>query len=319
MKLSQKPSIFFRCSSCGAIFPKEESSLIQNPVVKCCENASEEYFTPWPSLPVRKLMTLIYEQDLASLGGQQTAVFCLYTVFETLLEETVNRLLKNCSPKDKDQKLAFCGNMGRSMLLNFFDELFDVPLQKYLKANGYPFLMDEYKSFTALRDKVVHNNIKEHTLDEIALISSLAKESFGVFALLNNEITNKSKKRKNMNPINKALIVDDDVETTELVGNFLRKQGLEVIIANSGQEAIDGYKKNNPDIVFLDIALPDIDGIGVLAEIRKYDENASIYFITGIGGEVLREQVKELGAKGHLTKPIFMSDMISIIKGETRF
>jgi two-component system, chemotaxis family, chemotaxis protein CheY len=316
MKEKNKPELFYRCSSCGTIFQKDEGAIIQNPAKQCCNNASDEFCIPWPSSPVRKLMAILFEQDMATLEGQQFAIVCLHAILNTLMEESIFLLLRNCSRNGKYYTLEFCNSISRDIMFRLFDELNDIPLKKYLKNNAYPFFLDEYKSFMSLRDKIVHNNIKQHTLDEIELILSLRKDCLKIFLLINNGITSKSKKQKELKQIKKALIVDDEVETTEQLGHFLGKQGLEIIKAFNGKEAINKYKIHKPDIVFLDIALPDIDGIEVLSEIRKYDENATIYFLTGMGGEILREQVKELGAKGHLTKPIFVSDIISIIKGE---
>ncbi|MBN1823746.1 MAG: response regulator [Endomicrobiales bacterium] len=313
MKTHQETTHYFRCSICGIITRKGEDGFAFDRKNKCCESASEEYFVPWPSAPLRKLVALTHEQDMATLETQQTAIVGLSTVINTLMEELVFRLLRNASKNAKNHAYDFCSSVSRDVMFRLYDELSEVPLQAYLKSKGFSSFINQYRSFMSLRDKMVHTHIKEHTLDDVDLVMSLRNDCLEVFALLNNEISRKT--TRTLKQIKKAMIVDDDEDMARLIGQLLRKEGLEIVMAFSGKEAIDKYKLHKPDIVFLDIAIPDIDGIGVLMEIKKFDENATVYFVTGIGGEVFRDQVKELGAKGHLTKPIYLSDILSIIKG----
>jgi two-component system OmpR family response regulator len=65
------------------------------------------------------------------------------------------------------------------------------------------------------------------------------------------------------------LIVEDDVDVAEMVTTFFRGQGYEVFTVNWGEEAIVACRNNHPDLVVLDIRLPDIDGFEVARRLRK--------------------------------------------------
>lgn len=78
-----------------------------------------------------------------------------------------------------------------------------------------------------------------------------------------------------------ALIVDDDVETNELLEAFLRQNDHQVIKAFTAEEGLKNFTIEQPDIVFLDIMLPDKNGIEILKEIKLIDRETPVVMITG--------------------------------------
>ena len=74
----------------------------------------------------------------------------------------------------------------------------------------------------------------------------------------------------------KILIVDDDVETLRLVGLMLQRQGYEIVAADNGSKALVMANKELPDLIVLDVMMPDMDGYQVTHALRKNPETALV-------------------------------------------
>ncbi len=111
------------------------------------------------------------------------------------------------------------------------------------------------------------------------------------------------------------LIADDDLDVLESTQYMLLDEGYEVIIAHNGAEAVDMYKKHNPDIAFLDIRMPILSGYETFFNIKKYDPNAKIIFITAFSVDNKKtEKAKNEGLLELLHKPIEFKQIIKIIQ-----
>ena len=78
----------------------------------------------------------------------------------------------------------------------------------------------------------------------------------------------------------KILLVDDEVIFAEPIEFWLKTKGYDVRVATNGRDAIDMIKKNRPDIVFLDLRMPVMNGIETLQEIRTFDADLPVIIIT---------------------------------------
>lgn len=107
----------------------------------------------------------------------------------------------------------------------------------------------------------------------------------------------------------KVLIVDDEVEIVDFLARFLQRLGIIAIKANSGQEALIKHEQERPDIIFLDIQMPDKDGITILKEIKKADPEVKIIMITGKDDKDLQIKAKKYGALDYITKPLDLSEL----------
>ncbi len=103
----------------------------------------------------------------------------------------------------------------------------------------------------------------------------------------------------------KVLIVDDEPHILRSLGFVLKKAGYGVLEARSGVEALDVIQQERPDLVFLDIMMPELDGYDVCRRIKSRDDLARTYVIilTAKGQQADREQGLAAGADEYMTKP----------------
>jgi excisionase family DNA binding protein len=108
------------------------------------------------------------------------------------------------------------------------------------------------------------------------------------------------------------LVVDDDVAIRELFERILKKEEHRVITVDSGEEAIKAMGKENFDIVFLDVVMPEMDGLEVFKEIKKINSQAIVIMMSGYPVEErIREAIK-LGATDHIEKPLNADRILTI-------
>lgn len=112
----------------------------------------------------------------------------------------------------------------------------------------------------------------------------------------------------------KILLVDDADILRESLSAALEKRGSTVFQAATGNAAIQLYKKYRPDCVFLDINLPDLDGLNVFESIKEWDSGAKVYFLTGKDNFHIQKKAAELGAIGYILKPVMLNNLIEIIE-----
>ncbi|AYO31757.1 response regulator [Biomaibacter acetigenes] len=102
----------------------------------------------------------------------------------------------------------------------------------------------------------------------------------------------------------KILIVDDAAFMRFAIRTVLERNGFQVVgEAENGSVAISKYKELQPDIVTMDITMPEMDGIQALREIRKLNPNSKIIIISALGQESYVREAVKLGAKGFVVKP----------------
>ena len=102
----------------------------------------------------------------------------------------------------------------------------------------------------------------------------------------------------------KILVVDDAAFMRLSVKTMLEKNEFEVVgEAENGSKAIQMYKILKPDIVTMDITMPEMDGIEALGEIIKFDSKAKVIMLSAMGQEVKIREAVILGAKGFIIKP----------------
>lgn len=100
------------------------------------------------------------------------------------------------------------------------------------------------------------------------------------------------------------LIVDDAMFMRTMLKNILVKQGFNVVgEAGNGKEALEKYKELHPDIVTLDITMPEVDGLQAVKDIMDYDRNAKVIMCSAMGQQAMVLEAIKSGAKDFIVKP----------------
>lgn len=115
----------------------------------------------------------------------------------------------------------------------------------------------------------------------------------------------------------KVLIVEDDPAIRDAISYNLGREGYEVKVAGDGIAALEAARASAPDLVVLDLMLPELDGFDVTRTLRK-ESNVPILMLTARDDEIDRVLGLELGADDYLTKPFSMRELIARIKAMLR-
>lgn len=117
---------------------------------------------------------------------------------------------------------------------------------------------------------------------------------------------------------NKVLIVEDEENIRSFIKLFLRNNGFEVFETDSGIDALNIVNKQKPDIVVLDIMLPDLDGFKICSEIRKHNSNIGVIMLTAKGQDKDKIDGLESGADDYMIKPFNPKELLLRIKSILR-
>ncbi|MBU1852384.1 MAG: response regulator [Candidatus Omnitrophica bacterium] len=109
--------------------------------------------------------------------------------------------------------------------------------------------------------------------------------------------------------MSKVLLVEDEQRFIKYIQQYLERLGNDVTIAETGEAAINLFSEQNPEIVILDLGLPDIDGEVVLAKIREISGDVPIVVLTGNTDPGIKERVMSLGATEYFQKPYPLADL----------
>ncbi|HKI94936.1 MAG TPA: sigma-54 dependent transcriptional regulator [Gemmatimonadales bacterium] len=107
------------------------------------------------------------------------------------------------------------------------------------------------------------------------------------------------------------LLVDDDPDVLRSVGAFLERSGWTVFREDTGEAAITAFQRERPDVVVLDLWLPDLSGLDVLERLREW--NAAVVLLTGHADVPTAVQAMQLGAENFLTKPVDMPHLVATV------
>jgi two-component system response regulator MtrA len=115
-----------------------------------------------------------------------------------------------------------------------------------------------------------------------------------------------------------VMVVDDDQDLAEMLGIVLNGVGIEVDLVSRGDEVIDVFRNNPPDLVLLDIMLPGLDGIEVCKQIRKHSMRVPIVMLTAKSDTHDIVKGLEAGADDYMVKPFKPSELVARIRTRLR-
>ncbi|MEG2544777.1 MAG: response regulator transcription factor, partial [Longicatena sp.] len=116
-----------------------------------------------------------------------------------------------------------------------------------------------------------------------------------------------------MNDNTKVLLIEDDKNIIKFLSLSLETNGCKVISAQSGIEGISLFMTDNPDLILLDLGLPDIDGSEVLSQIRTQSD-VPILIVSARGQEKEKVEALDLGADDYITKPFHINELLARIR-----
>jgi two-component system chemotaxis response regulator CheY len=112
----------------------------------------------------------------------------------------------------------------------------------------------------------------------------------------------------------KVMLVDDSAFMRNMLKKLVTENGAEVVAeAGDGGEALNKYQQAHPDLVFMDIMMPNVNGIEGLKKIMSTDKNAKIVMCTSVGQEKVVAEAVESGASDFIVKPFTPDDIKTII------
>lgn len=112
----------------------------------------------------------------------------------------------------------------------------------------------------------------------------------------------------------KILLVDDAMFMRNMLKQVVKKDGIEILEAANGVEAVEKYIEHKPELVFMDITMPDMDGITAVKEIKKINAAAKIVMCSAMGQQAMVIDAMQAGALDFIVKPFNNDKIESIIK-----
>jgi len=111
----------------------------------------------------------------------------------------------------------------------------------------------------------------------------------------------------------KILVIEDEKEMCELLYNFLVPHNYKVFMTFNGQMGLEYFQEIRPDVVLLDLSMPDMEGIDVLRILRKVSD-VPVLIITAHPENVVDIHLEELGIEGYISKPFSLKDVLNTLK-----
>jgi DNA-binding response OmpR family regulator len=112
----------------------------------------------------------------------------------------------------------------------------------------------------------------------------------------------------------RILVVDDEKKLTELLVQRLKANGYDAVGVYNGLEALTEIKKNRPDLIILDLGMPDMDGYTMVKELHREERNQSIPILVMTARKRMRELMEVEGIGDFLTKPFASGELLSRVE-----
>jgi CheY-like chemotaxis protein len=100
----------------------------------------------------------------------------------------------------------------------------------------------------------------------------------------------------------KILVIDDEQGIRDLLDTLLQRKGYDVVLAASGQKGLELLRREQPDVIVLDLKMPGMDGLTVLQQIRSFDPKKPVIILTGAGTPETEQKVRALGVAEFVKK-----------------
>jgi CheY-like chemotaxis protein len=102
--------------------------------------------------------------------------------------------------------------------------------------------------------------------------------------------------------MSKILVIDDEQSIRDLLDRLLRRKGYDVVLAASGQKGLECFRRERPDVIVLDLKMPEMDGLTVLRQVRSLNRSQPVIVLTGSRTAEMEQQVRALGVTEYIAK-----------------
>jgi len=117
----------------------------------------------------------------------------------------------------------------------------------------------------------------------------------------------------------KVLLVDDEIEFVNTLSNRLGMRGIQTDVVHDGEQALEYVKKQEPDVIVLDLKMPGLYGMEVLRRLSKTNPSIQVVILTGHGTDRDEQEAQRLKAFDYLSKPADIETLADRIKGAYKF
>ena len=121
-------------------------------------------------------------------------------------------------------------------------------------------------------------------------------------------------KMKDKHAYHKILVVDDEGMLRDMLREFLDGHGYEIVVANNGRECIENTQKHRFDAIFMDVRMPEMDGLEALQRLRKEGIQTPVILMSGFGDVSSVEEAKQRGAQNFLPKPFRLETALQMLR-----
>jgi two-component system, chemotaxis family, response regulator PixG len=183
--------------------------------------------------------------------------------------------------------------------------LIDRVRTKFVGANGFLGKPIHAPSVIKMIEKYIENKQSQPTASDLKKSAQLSTDATQIVQHHQLEVLNSIGKR--------VLVVDDDRNIREVVSMCLHKlKGWDVLTAASGQEGLNGVQLNNPDVIILDVMMPEMDGLAFLRQLRSNHNTKSIPVILLTANRYLPDKalLTELGVVDVISKPFLPVNLV---------
>ena len=99
-----------------------------------------------------------------------------------------------------------------------------------------------------------------------------------------------------------VLVIDDEEGIRNLLDTLLSRKGYEVVLASNGQRGLELFRRKRPDVIVLDLKMPEMNGLEVLRQVRQLNPTQPVIVLTGAGTAEAEQQVRALGVTEYVEK-----------------
>lgn len=114
----------------------------------------------------------------------------------------------------------------------------------------------------------------------------------------------------------KLIVVDDEERICNYLTEFFKKRGYQTFGFTSSKEALSAVEKERPNIILLDINMPEMDGLELLKKIREVDKESKIIMVTVVNDKAIEQEAIEFGADAFVKKPFYSDYLEDVVLGK---